>query len=112
MILTEALPPGASLHPLTGAVRWEAHEPASARRLRARQRGQYDDQGFVKLEGVFSAAEIAAVTAAIDPLEVVAEQKLREAGGRISISFADTITFTTHIARRSGVLKAFAQHPV
>jgi ectoine hydroxylase-related dioxygenase (phytanoyl-CoA dioxygenase family) len=106
-----ALPPGARLHPLNHGFSWTSRTPPAPRRTTAEERAQYDALGFVRLEGVFSEGEIAAVTAAIDPLEQVAEQKLREAGGRISISFADTITFTTHIARKSPVLRAFAAHP-
>ncbi|HWA62525.1 MAG TPA: phytanoyl-CoA dioxygenase family protein [Caulobacteraceae bacterium] len=107
----DTLPPGARLHPLNRDFRWTSRRPASPRRLSADELAQYDAQGFVKLQGVFSPDEIAAVTAAIDPLEAESEAKLREAGGRVSISFADVITFTTHIARRSPVLKAFAAHP-
>ena len=51
------------------------------------------------------------MTAAIDPLEAIAEAKLREAGGKISISEADAITFTAHVVRKSPVLRAFAAHP-
>jgi ectoine hydroxylase-related dioxygenase (phytanoyl-CoA dioxygenase family) len=75
------------------------------------ERAAFDRLGFVKFEKAFTAAEIAAVTAAIDPFEAAHEAQLREAGGRISISDADAITFTTHIARQSPVLRAFAAHP-
>jgi phytanoyl-CoA hydroxylase len=111
--VSETLAPGAAarLHPLSHGFVWQTREPGQPRRLTRAQMADFDAQGFVKLEGVFSADEIAAVTAAIDPLEVVAEARLREAGGKISISEADAITFTTHIARKSPVLKAFAAHP-
>jgi phytanoyl-CoA hydroxylase len=111
MSLADPAPHMPRPHPLNRGFGWRDRDPPSPRRLTDAQRAAYNEQGFVRLEAVFSAAEIAAVIAAIDPLEAVAEQKLREAGGRISISFADTITFTTHIARRSPVLKAFAAHP-
>jgi phytanoyl-CoA hydroxylase len=98
-------------HPLSRDFVWRTRQLAAPRRLTAAQLAAFDADGYVKLEGVFSAAEIAAVTAAIDPLEAEAEARLRAAGGRISISDADTITFTAHIARQSAVLRNFAAHP-
>jgi len=98
-------------HPLNTGFVWRTRAVARRRRLDADQSAGFDDQGFVKLEALFSPAEIAAVTQAIDPLERAAEARLRAAGGRISISDADAITFTTHLACRSNVLGAFARHP-
>jgi hypothetical protein len=97
-------------HPLSRDFRWETRD-VPLRRLTPDQRDAFDVQGFVKIEGAFSAEEIAAVTAAIDPLEAVGEDRLRQAGGTVSIATADLITFTTHIARRSAVLNTFAAHP-
>ena len=98
-------------HPLSQGFTWEDRVPNAPRRLTPEQLRAFGEDGFVKLEGVFGPAEIAAVTAAIDPFEAIHEAQLRDAGGRISISDADAITFTTHIARQSPVLKAFAAHP-
>ncbi|MFI4935870.1 MAG: phytanoyl-CoA dioxygenase family protein [Caulobacterales bacterium] len=98
-------------HPLSRDFVWQDRQVAAPRRLTADQLAAFSEQGFVKLEGVFTAEEIAAVIAAIDPFEAAEEVRLREAGGRISISDADAITFTVHIAQRSEVLKAFAAHP-
>ena len=97
-------------HPLNGDFAWVP--PATPlRRLSQDQRDQFNALGFIKVEGAFTPAEIAAVTEAIDPLEAKGEQRLREAGGRISISAADVITFTTHLVKRSPVLRDFAAHP-
>jgi ectoine hydroxylase-related dioxygenase (phytanoyl-CoA dioxygenase family) len=98
-------------HPLSQGFAWKERALAHPRRLTADQLRTFDALGFVKLEGVFTAAEIAAVTRAIDPLEADAEARLREAGGKVSISEADAITFTTHIVRKSPTLRAFAAHP-
>jgi ectoine hydroxylase-related dioxygenase (phytanoyl-CoA dioxygenase family) len=98
-------------HPRSRDFVWRRREVAAPRRLTPAQLDAFDSLGFVKVEGVFSADEIAAVTAAIDPLEAIAEAKLREAGGKVSISEADAIVFTAQIARKSPVLKAFAAHP-
>ncbi len=97
-------------HPLSTGFRWEERD-VPLRRLSAGEREAFNRDGFVKVERAFTADEIAAVTAAIDPLESAGEEKLRAAGGTVSIATADEITFTTHIARLSSVLKAFAAHP-
>jgi len=98
-------------HPLNVGFRWQMPEPMDLRALTAEQYRQFDALGFVKLENVFTPEEIAAVIAAIDPLEAKSEEYLRSQGGRISISEADVITFTTHIVTKSDVLKRFAAHP-
>jgi len=102
--------PAPKPHPLSQGFRWEDRS-GPLRRVSEAEREAFNRDGFIKLEGAFTPDEIAAVTAAIDPLEAEAEDKLRAAGGTISIATADEITFTTHIVRRSPVLKAFAAHP-
>ncbi len=96
-------------HPLSHGFRWR-DRAAPLRTLRPAQRDAFNTEGFIKLEGAFSPDEVAAVTAAIDPLEAWGEAQLRAAGGTVSIATADVITFTTHIVRKSPVLKAFAAH--
>ncbi|MEJ1970268.1 MAG: phytanoyl-CoA dioxygenase family protein [Rhizomicrobium sp.] len=98
-------------HPLNKDFVWSMPQPHGLRALTEAQYRQFDEDGFVKLESVFTAEEIAAVAAAIDPLEAQGEDYLRSQGGRISISEADVITFTTHIVTRSDTLKRFAAHP-
>jgi ectoine hydroxylase-related dioxygenase (phytanoyl-CoA dioxygenase family) len=98
-------------HPLNQDFHWRMPEPSDLRALTPEQYRRFDDLGFVRLESVFTAAEVAAVIAAIDPLEQKAEAYLRSQGGRISISEADVITFTTHIVTKSEVLKRFSAHP-
>jgi ectoine hydroxylase-related dioxygenase (phytanoyl-CoA dioxygenase family) len=95
---------------LSTGFRWE-DRTCPLRRLREAERNAFNREGFVKVEGAFTPAEIADVTAAIDPLEAEGEEKLRAAGGTVSIATADEITFTTHIVRKSPVLRAFAAHP-
>jgi ectoine hydroxylase-related dioxygenase (phytanoyl-CoA dioxygenase family) len=97
-------------HPLNVDFTWSMPEPKGLRALSEAQYRQFDALGFTKIENVFTAEEIAAVTTAIDPLEAAGEAHLREQGGRISISEADVITFTTHIVTKSDVLKRFAAH--
>ncbi|HZZ34909.1 MAG TPA: phytanoyl-CoA dioxygenase family protein [Caulobacteraceae bacterium] len=109
--MTVAHDGGHTLHPLNRGFVWRERTPPAPRRLTGAQLAQYNEQGFVRLEGVFDAATIAEVIAAIDPFEAKAEAYVRAKGGQVGIAFADTITFTIHIAQRSAVLKAFAAHP-
>jgi phytanoyl-CoA hydroxylase len=90
---------------------WRDVDPARARGLTAEQVASYNENGFFRLEGVFTDAEIAAVTAAIDPLEQAHEAWARERGGRVRLTDVEAITFTIHLVTRSPVLRAFAAHP-
>ncbi|HEY1708734.1 MAG TPA: phytanoyl-CoA dioxygenase family protein [Rhizomicrobium sp.] len=99
------------LHPLNRDFVWRDRPREGLRRLSHDEIEQFDALGFVKLESVFSADEIAEVIAAIDPLEVQSEEWLRGKGGRVSISEANVITFTTHIVKKSPLLRSFAAHP-
>jgi ectoine hydroxylase-related dioxygenase (phytanoyl-CoA dioxygenase family) len=98
-------------HKLNTGFTWSMPAPGDLKLLTPAQYAAFDEQGFVKLEGVFSASEVASVIAAIDPLEQRSEDYVRSQGGRISISEADVITFTTHLVAQSDVLRAFAAHP-
>jgi phytanoyl-CoA hydroxylase len=98
-------------HELNQGFEWRQRLPGRLRRLSEAERSRYNEQGFVKLEGLFSAEAIAAVTAAIDPFEAEAEAWLRARGGRVGIATADVITVTIHIASRSQAAKDFASQP-
>lgn len=108
---TTAAPRAIKDHPLNKDFTWSMPEPKGLRLLSEAQYRHFDEQGFVKIESVFSADEMARVIAAIDPFEAKSEEHLRKMGGRLSISEADVITFTIHVAAKSDVLKAFAAHP-
>jgi ectoine hydroxylase-related dioxygenase (phytanoyl-CoA dioxygenase family) len=108
--LPDAVQTAPRLHPRNAGFHWR-DTPRAGRRLTAEQAAQFDAQGFIKLEGVFTAAELAQVTAAIDPLEAEHEARVRAAGGGVRLSSLDAITFTTHLVARSPVLRAFAAHP-
>jgi ectoine hydroxylase-related dioxygenase (phytanoyl-CoA dioxygenase family) len=98
-------------HPLSHGFQWRTRAPERRRRLTREELSEFESTGFVVMRRVFAPHEVAAVTEAIDPLEARAEARLREAGGRISISEADAITFTAHVAAQSPTLAAFARHP-
>jgi ectoine hydroxylase-related dioxygenase (phytanoyl-CoA dioxygenase family) len=110
--------PAYRLHPLSEGFVWQDRPPTDFRSLTEQQRAAFNEQGFVKLEGVFDAATLAAVDAAIAPFEASHEDDLRRARAAapagvdvVGISSPDVITFTTHIAQHSPVLAAFAAHP-
>jgi phytanoyl-CoA hydroxylase len=81
--------------------------------LSSEQAHQFDDEGWFVLEDAFSADEMDAVAAAIDPFEQKVEAFLREQkDGRFFIAKADAITFTTHLVAKSPALRSFARHRV
>src|SRR5580692_5248355 len=98
------------LHPLNRDFTWINTAPRSARRLSASEHDEFNAHGYVLLRDVFAADEIARVVETIDPLEAAGETWLRSKGGRVSISTADVITFTTHLVRKSPELRDFAAH--
>ena len=92
---------------------WRDASPDKPRRLSPAEIAAFNRDGFVKLEGVFGPDEIAAVTAAIDPLEAEQDRFVREKkGGRYYLTDTDAITFTIHLVGKSAVLRGFAAHPV
>jgi phytanoyl-CoA hydroxylase len=106
------IPATAQLHPFNKDFVWHAPPPTHLRRLTKQQYQTFNEQGFTRIENVFSPEEIATVTRAIDPIEASRERYIREhQGGRVQLSEADIITFTVHIVRESQVLRDFAAHP-
>ena len=100
------------LHPLNSGFSWHARG-GPFRRVSKAQMRLYDECGCFVLEDAFTAEEIAAVTAKIDPFEARVEAALRRVdGGRVFIARADEITFTVHLAALSARLRAFVSSPV
>ncbi len=105
-------PEAPTRHPLNVEFTWQRASGTKLRRLTPQQFDDYNELGFTRIENAFTPAEIAAVIAAIDPIEQRREQYMKEhQGGRVRLSEADIITFTVHIVRESPVLSAFAAHP-
>ena len=75
--------PSPKLHALNRDFRWQDARSDGLRRLRADEVRQFNELGFFVHRGAFTPAEIAAVTAAIDPLEKATDDFVREQkGGR------------------------------
>lgn len=105
------LPPGAALHPWNRGFRWQSR-PGELTMLTPEQAAQFDRDGFVVLEDVFSCGEIEQVVAEIDPIEAQTEAFLRtRPDGRHLILEAGAITFSIHLVTRSPLLRRFAAHP-
>lgn len=101
--MTQTIP---TLHPSNHDFSWRDRE-GPRRLLSVEQVRQFDADGYVVLEDVIDPDTVAAVTAEIDPVEAAVEQLIRDAGGTAFIARADEITFTTHLAAQSDVLRSF-----
>ena len=106
--------PSASVvpHPWNRSFEWTVPEPPFTT-LTLEQAQQFSHEGFVVLPRVFDEAHLEPIVAEIDEREAELEELLRGVdGGRVAIAEADAITFTTHLASRSNLLREFATHPV
>jgi ectoine hydroxylase-related dioxygenase (phytanoyl-CoA dioxygenase family) len=73
---------------------------------------QFDADGFVVVDDVFTEDEIAAVRTIVDGFEGNTEEFLKtQENGRIMIAESGAITFSAHLVRNSPELAAFARHP-
>lgn len=90
---------------------WRPAAPPAPRRLTPDQLARFNRDGFFVLPGAFTADEVAAVAAAIDPFEEAHVAFARQRGGRVRLTDADAITFTLHLVKKSPALAAFAAHP-
>lgn len=99
-------------HPQSASFAWVPLDRSRLRLVTQEQATQFDEQGFFLYKNAFTPADIADITAAIDPLEEAQERRVREQGGSLRISQADAITFTIHLVRHSPEARAFTQHPV
>ncbi|HEY3798288.1 MAG TPA: phytanoyl-CoA dioxygenase family protein [Caulobacteraceae bacterium] len=110
--MTETLDAGPRLHPLNRDFVWQNTRRDGLRRLTAAEVSQFDADGFFVHRGAFSPAEIAAVIAAIDPLEKEVDDYVRtQKNGWHRLTRTGAITFSAHIVAKSPVLQAFARHP-
>ncbi len=100
------------LHPLNQDFVWQDASADGLRALTSEQVDAFNRDGFFVYRDAFTADEIAAVTPAIDPLEQAHVDFVNQKpGGRFRLTVTESISFTIHIAGKSPVLAAFAQHP-
>ena len=101
-----------SRHALNTEFEWVPHH-GPYRLLTDAQARRYDEDGFFVLEHALTEAEVAAVTAEIDPMEARQEEELRQfKDGTFFIARTDEITFTTHLVTRSDQLRRFTMSPL
>jgi phytanoyl-CoA hydroxylase len=99
------------LHPWNTGFEWES-PTGPFTTLTDEQAAQFDRDGFVVLEHVFDDHLVTTVRREIDGFETRTEEFLqRQKDGRMMIAETGAITFTTHLAARSDVLRSFATHP-
>lgn len=105
------LPPGARLHPWNQGFAWQTRR-GPLRTLTPAQAAQFDRDGFVVIESVLDADEVAAALAEIDPIEAQTDAYLQtRPDGRLTILESGAITFSIHLVTRSAVLRRLAAHP-
>ena len=74
---------------------------------------QYDKKGFLVVEDAFDSELMSQIYSLIDPFEEKVTEVLRGFdGGKVFISRADEITFSTHLVTQSEELKEFSKHKV
>jgi ectoine hydroxylase-related dioxygenase (phytanoyl-CoA dioxygenase family) len=99
--------PPFELHPHNRDFRWRPTE-GPFRLITEEQARGYDELGWVVIEDAFDPETIAAITAEIDRIEEESEESLRKMrNGKAFIARAGEITFTTHLCRRSALLREF-----
>lgn len=107
LAMQEAL--GARRHPRNENFEWRMHR-GPFRVLTEAQARQYDEQGFFVLRNVIPRETIEKLVVEIDPFEAEAEEFVRaQAGGELSIMKVGAISFTTHIVRRSQLVRDFCK---
>jgi ectoine hydroxylase-related dioxygenase (phytanoyl-CoA dioxygenase family) len=100
------------LHPRNREFAWR---PLAApfRRITPEQARAWDEQGAFLLEGAFTPAELAEVTAAIDPFDAQTTAFLdTRPDGRLFIAEQGNITFSPNLVLRSQALARFCAHRV
>ncbi len=102
----------APLHRWNTSFAWQDHRgPFSL--LDPAQVRQFDEQGFVVLDGAFSRAELEPVEDELDRREALVDAFLNEQrDGRFTIAETGAITFAPNLTAQSPLLARFARHPV
>jgi ectoine hydroxylase-related dioxygenase (phytanoyl-CoA dioxygenase family) len=108
-----AVAEGYQLHERNTDFVWRDAAAKGARRLTQAQIDSFNERGFCLVENAFDLAGIAAVIAAIDPIEAAYERYVRDQkNGQHVLTTVGAITFAAHIVKQSPVLQAFARHRV
>ena len=99
-------------HPWNREFQWQTHQ-GPFQVLTHDQAEQFDRDGYVVLDNVFSPEEIAVISAVTDKAEARTEAILRSReGGRMSVAESGAITFAGHLVLESDQAREFASHPM
>jgi len=98
-------------HPLNAGFAWQDRN-GPFRVVTGEQAEHWNRLGYFLMKEVLALEQLAALTDALDPLEQATVDFLREKGGRVGISRAETLTFTIHAVIRSAVARAFTRLPI
>ena len=98
-------------HPWNESFDWQDHHgPLTT--LTPEQVAQFDEQGFVVVEGLVDADTIGAVREELDALEAEVDAFLQtREDGRFSITETGALTIAIHAVTRSQAAKALSAHP-
>jgi ectoine hydroxylase-related dioxygenase (phytanoyl-CoA dioxygenase family) len=100
------------LHPLNRSFTWRSPAPPF-RRISEEQARAWDEDGGFLLERAFTAAEVEAVLAEIDPLDERSSAFLKtRPDGKLFIAEDGNITFSPNLVLRSQALARFCAHRV
>jgi phytanoyl-CoA hydroxylase len=100
-----------SPHPWNVGFSWVDSAPPH-RSLDEAQVRQFDELGYVVIPDVFTADDVADLTALIDRHEAEVDEALRQRrDGRFLVAETGAITFATHLVAKSPELARFARHP-
>ena len=98
-------------HELNHGFNWQERS-GPFRAISEPQAKQYNRDGFIIMDNIFSNEAIDSLLSELDPLEEKSTAYLRKhMNGRASIARADEITFTAHVVTRSPQAKTFTQSP-
>ena len=104
--------PAVERHPWNTGFTW-VDRTGPFRRITQRQADQFNRDGFIVLDDMFSDEELAPVLAATDELEGRTDGFLGQMeGGRLSIAEQGAITFSLFLVQTSPAARSFAAHPV
>lgn len=104
--------PAVERHPWNTGFTW-VDRTGPFRRITQRQADQFNRDGFIVLDDMFSDEELAPVLAATDELEGRTDEFLGHMeGGRLSIAEQGAITFSLFLVQTSPAARSFAAHPV
>jgi phytanoyl-CoA hydroxylase len=92
-------------HPWNQSFEW-APVTGPFRRISQEQARSYNERGYFVFEDAFDPVAVARIREEVDPFDAQSTAYLRQHGGSIAISDADSLTYSMHLVKQSALLKA------